>query len=397
MLIKHFNSREEFYKFLQKQIGISVKEAEERASDGVFHCIYIECSGDMEPIFLSARNSCVSVFENNGKFMLCGSESSIKQMCSELVKYESTKALARNILESLIKYRKSNFKLQYNGKILPLGLKTAVMGVLNVTPDSFSDGGLYFKPDAATKRAAEMVGEGAEIVDIGGESTRPGSKRISTEEELKRVLPVLRQIRKELPNTWISIDTYKAEVARICLEEGADIINDISGGSFDDNMLNIISEYGCPYVINHIKGKPETWVTLPIVYDDPVAEITQWFQEKIEILKGLGYRYESNAILDPGIGFGKKPEHNVEIIKRLREFKVLGLPILLGVSRKSFVGIILREFLNMETAPVERLYGSLGAAAYAVIEGASILRVHDVKETRQFLAVLDAVRTFYGY
>ena len=395
MLIKHFEDRELFYKFLKERIGVFIKEAEKRSGEGIFHCVYFENPQiPPQPVFESGRKACVSVFFRDGAYAICGSEAKLQDFCSELHKFEETKKIAREILESFIKFRKKNFQLKYNRKILPLGLKTAIMGVLNVTPDSFSDGGLYLKPENALKRAIQMVEEGAEIIDIGGESTRPGSQRIPVEEELRRVLPVLKLVRKELPDVWISIDTYKSEVAKACLDEGADIINDISGGTFDPEILKVVSQYKCPYVINHIKGRPETWKEEPIIYEDVVKEIIEFFKKQIQKLKELGYKEEEKIILDPGIGFGKLPEHNIEILKRFEEFRILGKILMVGVSRKSFIGVVLEEFLNRKTEPRERLYGSLGALAYPVIKGAKIVRVHDVKETREFLALLDAVRTY---
>ncbi|MDQ7083218.1 MAG: dihydropteroate synthase, partial [Aquificota bacterium] len=349
MILKRFTDKDLFYKFLKERVGVFFREAEERSFEGIFYCIYLTFREDPEPVFLSARRSCVSVFRNGERFALCGSEKNLKDMCSELVKFPETRDLAREILEAFIRFRRKSFRIEYNRKILPLGLKTAVMGVLNVTPDSFSDGGLYMKPEDALRRAVQMAEEGAEIIDIGGESTRPGSRRISAEEELERVLPVLKLVRKELPQIWISVDTYKSEVARVCLEEGADIINDISGGTFDPDILKVVSRYSCPYVINHIKGRPETWREEPIIYGDVVQEITDWFRERIKRLKEAGYRREDNLILDPGIGFGKLPEHNVEILSRFEEFRILGKPLMVGVSRKSFIGIILEGFLNRKT------------------------------------------------
>ncbi len=396
MLIKRFSDKDLFYKFLKERVGVFFKEAQDRAFEGVFYCLYFNYSGSAEPIYLSAQKSCVSVFSNGDRYALCGSEANLRNMCSELVSYPETKALAREILERLIKFRKKSFQIQYNRKILPLGLKTAVMGILNVTPDSFSDGGLYTKPEEALKRAVQMVEEGADIIDIGGESTRPGSERIGAEEELNRVLPVLKLVRKELPDVWISIDTYKSEVAEACLEEGADMVNDISGGTFDEKMFEVISSYNCPYVITHIKGRPETWKSEPIVYEDVIDEIVRWFEERIKKLTACGYAREENLILDPGIGFGKLPEHNVEILRRFEELRIFGKPLMVGVSRKSFIGLILEGFINKETQPHERLFGSLGALAPAVLQGANIVRVHDVGETREFLALLDAVRTYDG-
>jgi dihydropteroate synthase len=396
MILKRFTDRDLFYKFLKERIGVFFREAEERSPEGIFYCLYFTFPGNPEPILLSARRSCVSVFHKEGRFALCGSEKNLKDMCSEMVRHRETKDLAREILEAFIRFKKKSFRIEYNRKILPLGLKTAIMGVLNVTPDSFSDGGLYMDPQKALRRAVQMVEEGADIIDIGGESTRPGSKRIGVQEELGRVLPVLRLVRKELPEVWISVDTYKSEVARVCLEEGADMINDISGGTFDPEIYSVVARYNCPYVINHIKGRPETWKEEPIVYEDVVLEILEWFGERIKRLREAGYGREENLILDPGIGFGKLPHHNVEILSRFEEFRVLGKPLMVGVSRKSFIGIILEGFLNRRTEPRERLFGSLGATAPAVLKGAHIVRTHDVRETREFLALLDAVRTYDG-
>ncbi|MDW8095800.1 MAG: dihydropteroate synthase [Aquificaceae bacterium] len=390
MLVKHFESHEAFYYFL-KRVGVFFKEAYQRSDEGVFRVLYVKGENINPEVFYSlSRQACLHAFRGEDGFVLCGSESKIKEFCSLLVKED--KNLAFEILQELQAYRKRSFKLQYNRKVFPLGLKTAVMGILNVTPDSFSDGGLYLKQSEAIKRAISMVEEGADIIDIGGESTRPGSQRISKEEELERVLPVLKELRKELPNVWLSVDTYKAEVARVCLEEGADIINDISGGSFDEKMYNVVSKYNCPYILTHIKGRPETWKEEPPVYQDVVEEIILWFRERLKGLREEGYT--GQVILDPGIGFGKLPEHNVEILKRFEEFRILGQPLMVGVSRKSFIGLVMEGLLKRKTEPVERLYGSLGAVAPAVMKGACIVRVHDVRQTREFLSLLDTVRTY---
>ncbi|MCS7262280.1 MAG: dihydropteroate synthase [Aquificaceae bacterium] len=394
MLVKHFESREAFYRFLKERVGVFFKEAYERSPEGLFYVLHLK-GQDLPPeVFFSlSRQACLHAFHGEGGFVLCGSESKIRDFCRLLVK--ENRPLAMKILEALMAYRRRSFKLQYGGKILPLGLKTAIMGVLNVTPDSFSDGGLYLEPSRAVKRAVEMVEQGADIVDIGGESTRPGSQRISAEEELRRVLPVLREVRKELPKVWISVDTYKAQVARVCLEEGADMVNDVSGGTFDPQMREVVSQYNCPYVLTHVKGRPETWRESPPTYEEMVEEINLWFEERLRALKTAGYT--GQAILDPGIGFGKLPEHNVEILKRFEEFRVFGLPLLVGVSRKSFIGLVLEGLLKKKTEPQERLYGSLGALAPAVLKGAHIVRVHDVEQTRQFLALLDTVKTYGEY
>ncbi len=389
MLVKHFESREAFYRFLKEKMGVFFREAYDRGFEGVFHVLYLK-GVKAEIIVPLAKRSCLHAFYGDSTVALCGSEAQLREFCSLLVKED--KRLAIEILQKLQSYRKRSFKLQYNQKILPLGIKTAIMGVLNITPDSFSDGGLYLEPSNAIKRAVQMAEEGADIIDIGAESTRPGSKRIDAEQELRRILPVLREVRRELPKVWISVDTYKARVAEACLEEGADMINDISGGTFDEDMFRVVAQYGCPYVLTHIKGRPETWKENPPIYEDVVEEIVQWFEERLRVLRER--QYGGQVILDPGIGFGKLPEHNVEILKRFEELKIFGLPLLVGASRKSFIGIVLEGLLRKKTEPTERLYGSLGAIAPAVMKGANIVRVHDVKETREFLALLDTVRTY---
>ncbi|NPB06725.1 MAG: dihydropteroate synthase [Aquificae bacterium] len=396
MLIKHFKENEEFAKFLKERMGLYPKEALHRSGEGIFHCLYLSAPLPPEPFFLSARRYGLHAFHGGNRFLVCGSEARLKEFLGQLHGHEAWRKVAREALETLIRYRRRYFKLSYNRKILPLGLKTAVMGVLNVTPDSFSDGGLYLKPEDALKRAVQMAEEGAEIIDVGAESTRPGSERVPAKEELNRLLPALKLIRKELPDVWLSVDTYKAGVARAALEEGADIINDVSGGTYDPEILKVVAEYRCPYVITHTKGRPERWREEPPYYEDVIAEVVSFFKERIEALKAAGYEEEEKLILDPGIGFGKLPEHNVAILKRFDELRVFGKILMVGVSRKSFIGIILEGFLGRKTEPRERLYGSLGALAPAVMGGAHVVRVHDVKETKEFLALLDAVRTYDG-
>ncbi len=384
--IREFKSEEDFYRFLKERYEVFYKRAFELREGANTLCLELEES----PCFKSWEG--ILLIRGKGKILICSTLLKIKEYLKVLSKDCPKKV--QEILEAVQRFKRDNFKIEYNAKVLPLPYnKTVVMGVLNVTPDSFSDGGEFFKREKAIKRALEMAEEGAEIIDIGGESTRPGSKRISVEEELKRVLPVLREVRKELPKTFISVDTYKSEVARICLEEGADLINDISGGTFDKRMYEVVAQYQCPYVINHIKGRPEIWKSMNITYGDVVGEITSWIEERIKELKERGYEREDRLIIDPGIGFGKLPEHNLEILKRISELRVLGYPILVGVSRKSFVGVVLKLLLNLDTEPKERLYGSLGALTFAVLGGAKIVRVHDVKETKQFLALLDSIRT----
>lgn len=302
---------------------------------------------------------------------------------------------AKSLTQQWVNIHKKRFKINYKGKFLNLGEKTAIMGILNITPDSFSDGGEYFRIEKAVERAAQMLEDGADIIDIGGESTRPGAKPVSVEEELERVIPVIKEIRKELgDNFFISIDTYKSKVAKAALEEGADIVNDISGLSFDIEMANVIKEFDCPVIVNHIKGTPQN-MQKNVYYDDVVREIIEFLNQQITIGLEKGIR-KDRFIVDPGIGFGKNVEHNIEIIKRLKEFRILGFPILIGISRKSFIGKVLKNLIGMEEepSPKDRLYGGLAATAVAVLNGAHIVRTHDVKQTNEFLTMLDTIRGY---
>lgn len=258
--------------------------------------------------------------------------------------------------------------------------KTIIIGILNVTPDSFSDGGLFADAGAAFEHAMQMVKDGADIIDIGGESSRPGSETVSEEDELRRVLPVVERLANE-SNVPVSIDTYKPKVAEACLKEGAHMINDITGLR-NWKMIRLAAEYGVPVVIMHMKGNPKTMQEAP-AYEDVVKEIKDFFTDRINEARKQGV---NEIILDPGIGFGKTTLHNLQILKRLNEFKFLQCPILVGTSRKSFIG-------NISDLPVrERLEGTLASVAISVANGADMVRVHDVKACRRAVQIADAVR-----
>jgi dihydropteroate synthase len=246
------------------------------------------------------------------------------------------------------------------------------MGVLNVTPDSFSDQGLYLDSEKAIGRGLEMVKDGADIVDVGGESTRPGADDVSVQEEIDRVIPVIEGILKAV-NIPISIDTRKARVAEEAIKSGAVIVNDISGLRHDPAMASIIAKYGVAAILMHSKGTPKVMQHNPR-YDDTVPEIIASLKESIEIAKRAGVA-EDRIIIDPGIGFGKTVIHNLEILNRLDEFKAIGRPICIGTSRKSFIGKILGQ--NM---PHDRLIGTIASSVIAIAKGARLIRVHDVKE-----------------
>jgi dihydropteroate synthase len=257
------------------------------------------------------------------------------------------------------------------------------MGVLNVTPDSFSDGGRYFDRKKAITRALEMAAEGADIIDVGGESTRPGAKDVGAAEELDRVIPVIEGIAGRT-KAIVSIDTRKALVAEKAVEKGARIINDVSGLRHDPRMAPVAAKSGAMLILMHMKGTPADMQVRPF-YRDLIKEIKAGLRHSIALAKAAGVR-ERRIIIDPGIGFGKTVEHNLIILNRLGDFMALGRPICVGVSRKSFIGRI----LALED-PDERLAGTIGACAVAIAKGADILRVHDVKEAVQAAAIADSI------
>lgn len=286
-----------------------------------------------------------------------------------------------------------HYKLNSKQKIPEFGKKNLVMGILNITPDSFSDGGMYDTQEKAIERVKQMIHEGADIIDIGGESTRPGAKTISEDQERKRVIPVIKEIKKEFGNTIIlSIDTYKAGVAKQALENGVAIVNSLGGFLFDKSLAPIIKQYSCPIIIYHIKGKPHT-MQQDIIYDDIIKDIVAFFDEQIRFGSDHGIE-RKQFLLDPGIGFGKTVEQNIEIIKRLHEFRSFNRPILIGVSRKSHLAKILQEDLSLATlpSPTDRIEASLAETAVAVLHGANIIRTHDVLQTKKFLAILNRLQ-----
>jgi dihydropteroate synthase len=260
------------------------------------------------------------------------------------------------------------------------------MGILNVTPDSFSEGGLYFDKSAAIKRAIQMVEDGADIIDIGGESTRPGAESVTVEEELRRTIPVIEALAKGV-KVPMSIDTYKSEIAKRALDAGASMVNDVSGLRFDPEMPDVVSGYKVPVVIMHIKGRPKDMQQNP-VYEALIPEIMDYLREGIKIARQSGIS-EDKIIIDPGIGFGKTFDHNLCIIKHLREFTFLEKPILIGPSRKAFIGNILGN-----VSPTERLEGTAAAVAVSIINGANIIRVHDVKEMVKVAKIADAIKNY---
>lgn len=263
------------------------------------------------------------------------------------------------------------------------GDRTYLMGVLNVTPDSFSDGGEFNKPLSALNQAQALAEIGADIIDVGGQSTRPGAEQISVEEELERVLSVIKIIRPKI-DIPISVDTTRAKVAVAAINAGADIVNDISGGTFDSSMFSTVASLNVPIVLMHIRGTPQT-MQLLTDYQDVIEEISNFLLQQITAAVTAGIKRE-NIIIDPGIGFAKNLEQNLEIFRRLKELKKLNCPILVGPSRKSFIGRILNQ-----PDPKARVWGTAAASCAAIFNGADILRVHDVEQIRDVSMVADAI------
>lgn len=277
---------------------------------------------------------------------------------------------------------RATFQLDFNGKTLFLGAKTCIMGIVNLTPDSFYDGGRLSTVDEAVAFAVKLANDGADILDLGGQSTRPGAEPIGTENELARLLPVLKAVRKQT-NAWISIDTYRSEVARICLEEGADMVNDVSSFREDPQMASVVAAAKAPVVLMHFLKSIHPMPAKP-QYENLLEDILNFFRESFRIAESHGISSD-NIVVDPGIGFGKNMEHSLLIMKQLYFLSALGRPILVGPSRKSFIAKL--TGLDAEN----RLEGTAAAVAMCLMKGAHIIRVHDVAFFRRFCAVMDAL------
>ncbi|MEE8360001.1 MAG: dihydropteroate synthase [Candidatus Omnitrophota bacterium] len=286
------------------------------------------------------------------------------------------------MLTQLKEKKKISSKTRLENLIPEKGKRTYVAGILNITPDSFSDGGRFADTNSAFDHALQMARDGADIIDIGGESTRPGAGPVTAEDELRRVLPVIERLKDRL-KIPISIDTCKSLVAEAAIRCGASIINDITGLKGDQEMAQVAARYGIPVVVMHMKGHPRTMQNNPR-YDDLITEIIENLKESIDIAKKAGMD-EENIIIDPGIGFGKTLEHNITIIRELGRFKELGRPIMIGLSRKSFIG----QILNRDVSG--RLMGTAAAVALSILNGADIVRVHDVKEIRDATRITDSI------
>jgi len=277
---------------------------------------------------------------------------------------------------------RSPTRLRYPGGELPLGRRTYVMGILNVTPDSFSDGGRYADPARAVRHALRMVREGADLIDVGGESTRPGARAVPASEESRRVVPVVERLAAR--GVLVSIDTSKARVAEAAFRAGAKILNDVTALRGDRGMARAAARAGVAVVLMHMKGTPRTMQRNPR-YRDVVAEILRFFREKLKIALRAGIPRDK-IVLDPGIGFGKVPEHNVEILRHLGEFRRLGCALAIGTSRKGFIGHFLGRRVD------ERMNGTAATVAAAILRGADVVRVHDVREMVDVARMTDLLR-----
>ncbi len=316
--------------------------------------------------------------------LLSGTPSQIEELAS-MVENESLELheFSKGLRSTLSNVKKTRFTIPCRTTTLELGSRTLIMGAVNVTPDSFSDGGAFLQPEKAVGRALEMVEEGADVIDIGGESTRPGSKSVDAEEEMKRIIPVIKAVVAQtcVP---VSVDTKKGRVAREGLDAGAQMINDISALRSDPKMAEIVASHDVPIVLMHMRGTPET-MQQEIHYGSLIGEISQYLRESIDLASSAGVDPEK-TIIDPGIGFGKTIDHNLAIIKHLSQFRFLGRPILIGTSRKSFIG----KILNLDVDRREE--GTMATLAASILNGAHILRVHNVRNAVQVARITDAIK-----
>jgi dihydropteroate synthase len=315
--------------------------------------------------------------EAHGVAVLMGTVKQLRRLCSRLTENPfGLPTLAGEIRGLLDLDAKPPQRWNTGRRVLDLSLRPCIMGVINVTPDSFSDGNVYFPPEKAIDRAFELEAEGADIIDIGGESTRPFAPPVEADEEIRRVVPVIEKLsgRLKIP---VSIDTYKSTVAEKALSAGAEIVNDISSFMFDERMADIVGSTGAGLVLMHTRGRPSV-MQKDTCYTSMISEITGELRRSVAMAEAAAIDRD-RIVIDPGIGFGKNLEGNLEILRRLSEFKAIGCPVMVGTSRKSFIG----QVLGKETG--ERLFGTAATVAIALMNGASVFRVHDVKEMRDVL------------
>jgi dihydropteroate synthase len=391
--IKEIKTPEDAKRVLKK-LGVHQKGVSIMAPKAVFKCLEVKDLTPVEATFLkqgilSKGGDCalpMQTFTNQkGKVdaILMGTHYQLRELSSRLRDQPWQLKELPGMIDSVIKgYESKGYVLLKNDRKMMLGKRTRIMGIVNVTPDSFSDGGQFFGTKEAVSQGILLAKQGADILDIGGESTRPFSNPVSIDEELSRVIPVIKGICKKV-KVPVSIDSYHPEVAEKAIRAGASIVNDINGLR-EKGMAELCARKKVPVVIMHMKGTPKTMQKEP-VYKDCVGEVYDFLAQRAQVALDAGVKPE-RIVIDPGIGFGKRVEDNLVLLKKLGEFRSMGFPLLLGTSRKSFMGAI------SGTEVDSRLYGSLGSVAASVVNGADIVRVHDVKETRQTLQIVDAVR-----
>jgi dihydropteroate synthase len=388
------SDRAEAQYFLE-QIGPSEAGLEYMVPKAVFRCIKLldipARSANIIKQEILAKGGEAAVARNavnlqgSTDVLLMATHKQYRLLCEKLRRQPfGLKALAADIEAIISALESPNLTMDLaNGKKLEFGARTLIMGILNVTPDSFSDGGRFLDPDKAVARALEMAAEGADIIDVGAVSTRPGSELAGEEEELRRLQPVVKRLCQE--GLTVSVDTFRARAARKVLEDGAHLINDIGYLQLDPEMLTTLADWQAPVVIMHNRMQLQAGQQYREIVDDIIAEL----QEVMENAGRAGLAAE-RFIIDPGLGFGKNTQENLLLVKRLREFRSLGRPLLVGASRKRFIG----HTLDLEVS--QRLEGSLAVEAIAIMNGADIVRVHDVREAKRVAVMADAVRNAHG-
>ncbi len=371
-------NRQDWHQELQG-LGADVAIGNRIADSPVPYCglRFRQPSNDIVSLLRAFRKNTCFVAEGNEHLLLILPQFKLETFVAFVREKQPNGSLAVELQQLLNNLNKNQWQYRSGNREIPIKAPLW-MGVLNVTPDSFSDGGKFLSVDAAVQRAHQLVQEGAQWLDIGGESTRPGAERVSAEEEWQRIGPVIDAIVREYPDVIISVDTYKSEVARRALEAGAHIINDISALSFDPRMAEVVAHFGVPVVLMHIQGTPRDMQKNPH-YTNLMDELIAFLDRQIAFALKYGI---TQIIVDPGIGFGKRWEDNFEILRRLHEFRVWGYPVLLGVSRKSFIGKLVNE-----PNPEHRLGGTIGANLVGWQHGATIFRVHDVAAHVQAFSV----------
>lgn len=363
-VFKRYSQKFNIYRELYEKdlLGLEIREIDYRFAQKVKKIILV----NKEICYTTQKNDKAVV-----DLLALGSFGVFKELAKEIIAIgnEDIGFKINKVLQNISNFENREITLGFQKFRMD---RAIIMGILNVTPDSFSDGGKYFSRDKAVDHGLKLFDEGADIIDVGGESTRPGSLSVPSDEELNRVIPVIQEIKKQKPNALISIDTQKSNIAKEALKYGASIVNDVSAGEFDKKIFDVVKEFNATYVVMHMKGKPINMQDLPY-YDDVVTEIYDFLVNKINSLIKFGIK---NLLIDPGIGFGKTIKDNYELIRRLNEFKGIGYPILIGISNKSFLGKVFN--IGIE----ERQDPTLIAESFAIKNGARIIRTHNVSKVK---------------